>query len=1061
MTQTIAPSPRSMRDQLIEAYLNPEATDPFTGVVATNQIWQPDPFDVEKIHQHARQAYLGLLDRVSQSQQLSAGQFLLILGQAGSGKTHLLRALRFKTHQEQRGYCAYLTLNTRVISYTGYILGKLVESLEQLYLPDGRETGLSRLVSRFIQELQLDANDRDLLTSNTLEGKELADHLWKCANRVVRSSELRKVGVEFAVALLATQTVAETAAISWLRGEELPTYQRELLGGIPQPQTQGDASLLKIIENFGLILRQLDQGALVLLVDQLEELVELDKQDQDKQHFNEVVSTLITINERVPNSFIVLSCLEDHFDTVCASLPKPKLHRLFKDHQPVKLLTPRTLDEIREIVKSRLGYFFQQQELFVDSEELVAFYGEAALQKLEKMSARRVIEALRIHREKSIEQGRFVDVPPWPTGSTPPNIGSNLDAWNQLWENARTQAKSPDAKTLLDLLTWAIGQVNQDLAGSPHFGVTKSTDHLLSVERHTGPHGSKVDKFYVALCNAGFQGGGLNKQLNQALKVAGADIPIVFARSTDFPRSGQAHDLLKRHCTDSGSHRKVVIANNDWRAMAAFREFEQQHRKDPGFAEWRKQARPLAGLQAMREILGLNQSPPAESKPEPTEQSQNSQTTTSLITTEKTEVPPLPTKLQVGQTRELTPQPVCLAVQSLCTHAAFLGGSGSGKTTAALALIEQLLEAGVPAILVDRKGDLSRYADPQAYASAATGQDTTRAARLAALASRLDVRLYTPGESRGRPLGLSMTPPDLASLSPEDRNVTIAEIAEMLGSVLGYIGKSEQKMAVLEKAIQLLAEKDPANLNLRTLCQVIHNRERSLVEHFSTYKDSVYSSVATDIETLERRRGSLFNTSESLDLNMLLGRGPFARPGKTALTIINTQFLKEDAVQIWLSQFLSTVRVWMVKNPSSTLQAVLFFDEADQYLPAVGKPPTKGPMENLLKRGRSAGVGLFLATQSPGDFDYKCRDQISTWYVGGIKETRAKEKIKPLFERKPHLLDKVATQTRGQFMLRTNEDVLEIAVEPCLIQTQQLEKDAIMNLARQTASGNAPAAVSR
>jgi Cdc6-like AAA superfamily ATPase/DNA polymerase III delta prime subunit len=1054
MTQTIAPSPRSMRDQLIEAYLNPEATDPFTGVVAANQIWQADPFDVEKIHQHARQAYLHLLDRVSQSQQLSAGQFLLILGPAGSGKTHLLRALRVQTHQEGRGYCAYLTLNTRVISYTGYILRKIVESLEQPYLPDGRETGLSRLVNRFIQELQLDANDRDLLTSNTLEGKELADHLWKCANRVVRSSELRKVGVEFAVALLATQTVAETAAISWLRGEELPPYQRELLGGIPQPQTQGDASLLKIIENWGLILRQLDQGALVLLVDQLEELVDVDKANQDQQHFNEVVNTLITINEQVPNSFIVLSCLKEHYTTVCSSLPRPKLDRLDKDHKPVELTPARTLEEIQEIVKRRLEYFFEKQELLVDPEQLVVFYGEAALQQLVRMSARQVVSALRSHREKSIEEGRFVDVPPWPAVLLPDD-GSNSDTWNQLWENARTQAKLPDAKTLLDLLTWAIGQANHDLAGSPHFGVTKFRDHLLSVEKHTGPHGSQVDKFYVALCNAGPQRGSLINQLNQVVNAAGADIPIVFARSTEFPRSGQAHDLLKRHCTDSGSRRKVVIANNDWRAMAAFREFEQQHRNAPGFAEWRKQAQPLAGLKSMREILGLNQSPPAESKLGTTGDNASS-------TNGQTPPPPPPiTEVQVGQTRELTPQPVCLPVQSLCTHAAFLGGSGSGKTTAALALIEKLLEAGVPAILVDRKGDLSRYADPQAYASAATGQDTTRAARLAALASRLDVRLYTPGESRGRPLGLSMTPPDLASLSPEDRNVTIAEIAEMLGSVLGYNGKSEQKMAVLEKAIQLLAEKEPARLNLKTLCQVIHNRERSLVEHFSTYKDSVYSSVATDIETLERRRGSLFNTSESLDLNMLLGRGPFARPGKTALTIINTQFLKEDAVQIWLSQFLSTVRVWMVKNPSSTLQAVLFFDEADQYLPAVGKPPTKGPMENLLKRGRSAGVGLFLATQSPGDFDYKCRDQISTWYVGGIKETRAKEKIKPLFERKPHLLDKVATQTRGQFMLRTNEDVLEIAVEPCLIQTQQLEQDAIMNLARQTASGNAPAAVSR
>ena len=39
-------------------------------------------------------------------------------------------------------------------------------------------------------------------------------------------------------------------------------------------------------------------------------------------------------------------------------------------------------------------------------------------------------------------------------------------------------------------------------------------------------------------------------------------------------------------------------------------------------------------------------------------------------------------------------------------HAAVLGGSGSGKTTLALSLIEQLLLKGIPAVLIDRKGDL-------------------------------------------------------------------------------------------------------------------------------------------------------------------------------------------------------------------------------------------------------------------------------------------------------------------------------------------------------------------
>ena len=74
------------------------------------------------------------------------------------------------------------------------------------------------------------------------------------------------------------------------------------------------------------------------------------------------------------------------------------------------------------------------------------------------------------------------------------------------------------------------------------------------------------------------------------------------------------------------------------------------------------------------------------------------------------------------------------------------------------------------------------------------------------------------------------------------------------------------------------------------------------------------------------------------------------------------------------------------RTPSPTLQAVLFLDEADQYLPATSKPPTKGPLESLLKRGRSAGLGVMLATQSPGDLDYKGRDNLRAWLVGRVQE---------------------------------------------------------------------------
>jgi hypothetical protein len=114
--------------------------------------------------------------------------------------------------------------------------------------------------------------------------------------------------------------------------------------------------------------------------------------------------------------------------------------------------------------------------------------------------------------------------------------------------------------------------------------------------------------------------------------------------------------------------------------------------------------------------------------------------------------------------------------------------------------------------------------------------------------------------------------------------------------------------------------------------------------------------------------------------------------------LISTRFLGDAAgVDFWVSQLLAAVSRWCVKSPQPRLQALLLFDEADVYLPAGTKQPaTKGPMEDLLKRARSAGVGVFLATQSPGDFDYKCKENMRTWLIGPVKEPRAIEKLKPM-----------------------------------------------------------------
>ena len=132
------------------------------------------------------------------------------------------------------------------------------------------------------------------------------------------------------------------------------------------------------------------------------------------------------------------------------------------------------------------------------------------------------------------------------------------------------------------------------------------------------------------------------------------------------------------------------------------------------------------------------------------------------------------------------PEPVLLDAKDFTTHAVCVGMTGSGKTGLCVSLLEEAAIDGVPAIVIDPKGDLGnlllsfpalapedfrpwideteaaragRSADEHARATAELwqqgladwGQDGARIARMREAA---DFALYTPGSSKGRPLSV-------------------------------------------------------------------------------------------------------------------------------------------------------------------------------------------------------------------------------------------------------------------------------------------------------------------
>lgn len=1041
-------------DPIEAAFCSPTSLEVFGGIVHGCQVWSPDPLDVEEIHAEAREAFARLLRRATAPEPPATGKTLLLLGEAGSGKTHLMRAFRAAAHANADGYCGYMQMVTRTDNYGHYVLSKLVDSLEHPYRAGEPNSGLTRLARSLLDAISecLPDADRERFKDDLLEPDEIARLVHRSADLAVQLPAFAHVDIDLLRALLflvPSDARIRPRVLKWLRCEDLSPYDRELIGGLV-PRTAPHMPLQTIVA-LGRLVNAIRPTALVLLVDQLEEVLELSRGDSDRwELFRIAINAVVDIADAVPNAVVVIACLDQLFGEGRKHLPLAKLDRIERDPEPIRLAGGRSLEEIEAVVGRRLTALYEAADTVPDPQRPLAPFDRQHLKPLEKLRTRDVVDWCRRHRDTCIEAGRWVE----PTGRVdplpPPPVPSNLEL-AQLWNDALTKTTMPavEEPQLAALLAWAGQQLAAEMNGGIHFG-TQCDGRYVEVETHTG--GNAVSKSLVALCDKDARGGGLGAQIDEVAKRCG-EIPPIIVRSTPFPIGPKAAVSTKiaNLIAPKGNGRRAIVADADWRAMLAFRSFCEKHRNVAGFAGWQKQERPLAGLPSLRTIFDLDRLDVlAPTKPLPSVEPSLPPVGIAREVSPPSALPGSTSRFRIGTTRGVSATEVQLDPTELARHVAFLGGSGSGKTTAALAVIEGLLLSGVPTVLIDRKGDLARYADPDAWTE--PEPDSDRAERRRALRTALDVRVYTPGSSEGRPLAIPVAPADLHALPAADREQFAGYAAAALLGMMGPRPRgADPKRAILQKAIEVLGRLPNRPMTVTGLQQLVHDRDDALIEEVGGLDAKHFKKLDEGLLTLALQHRRLFELGEPLDVDALLGRGVHAVPGRTHLIVVNTQFLG-DAVDFWLAQFLASVDRWRAKNPSpdGRLQAAFFFDEADKYLPATGPvPATKAPIENLLRRARSAGIGLFLASQNPGDFDYRCRDQILTWLVGKVTQGTAIAKLKPLFDAaRIDASDKLAGQSAGQFYLLKESVGQAIRVDRNLIPTLQLPEDKTLSLAR-------------
>jgi hypothetical protein len=368
--------------------------------------------------------------------------------------------------------------------------------------------------------------------------------------------------------------------------------------------------------------------------------------------------------------------------------------------------------------------------------------------------------------------------------------------------------------------------------------------------------------------------------------------------------------------------------------------------------------------------------------------------------------------------------------KDLVTHAVCVGMTGSGKTGLCLGLIEEAALDGIPAIVIDPKGDLSNLLltfpgltaadfrpwineedarkkglEPDAFAAqqaelwkkglANWEQDGARVQRLRDAA---DFTIYTPGSNAGQPVSIvkSFAPPPIEIL--EDSELFRERISSTATSLLGLANITGDPVTSREHILvcTLLGEAwaKGLTLDIPAIIGQIQSPPISrigVMELESFYPAKERFTLAMALNSIVASPGfSRWTEGEPLDISNVL----YTKTGKPRVAIFSIAHLNDAERMFFVSLLMNQILGWVrTQSGTSSLRAMVYMDEIAGYFPPVANPPSKQPMLTLMKQGRAFGLGMVLATQNPVDIDYKGLSNAGTWFIGRLQTERDKARV--------------------------------------------------------------------
>jgi hypothetical protein len=383
--------------------------------------------------------------------------------------------------------------------------------------------------------------------------------------------------------------------------------------------------------------------------------------------------------------------------------------------------------------------------------------------------------------------------------------------------------------------------------------------------------------------------------------------------------------------------------------------------------------------------------------------------------------------IKTGQRLE---NPINYDARDLTTHAICVGMTGSGKTGLCIDLLEEAALDRVPTILIDPKGDITNlllqfpqlqpedfkpWVNPDdarrkgqsidEYAASVAGLWRNGLAdwgqgpeRLQMLKDSADFTIYTPGSDAGVPISImgSLAAPglDFDANAEAIRERISGTVAALLGLVGLKVDPMRSREAILLSNIFEFYWRQNKNLDLTTLILSIQNppvRQLGVFEVDTFFPEKDRFALAMEFNNL--LAAPTFQSwlkGENLDVDSLFYTGD----GRPRYSIFYIAHLSDSERMFFVTLLLENMVTWVRRQAGTTsLRAVLYFDEIFGFLPPIAEPPSKRPLLTLLKQARAIGLGVVLVSQNPVDLDYKALTNAGTWFIGKLQAERDKDRV--------------------------------------------------------------------